>query len=171
MGDMRNFRFRRKFDAAFNLINSFRHLTTGRGAVSHLRCVAGALRRNGIYVLGLHLTPTSRVPASKEVWEARRGSLSLKSCMWTIDRDLRQRKERLGFSYTVRMPSRQFRVASELVFRTYTVNQFTRMIRNSGVFETTAVYDFGFKGEQKLGPDTEDAVVVLRKRTRYHELP
>jgi hypothetical protein len=43
VGDMADFRLARKVDAAFNPINSFRHLATERAAESHLRCVAAAL--------------------------------------------------------------------------------------------------------------------------------
>ena len=39
VGDMTDFRLRRRVDAAFNTINSFRHLGSERTAEDHLRCV------------------------------------------------------------------------------------------------------------------------------------
>ena len=57
VGDMSDFRLRRKVDAAFNTINSFRHLPSETAAENHLKCMAAALAKGGIYVLGLHLTP------------------------------------------------------------------------------------------------------------------
>ena len=57
VGDMTDFKLKRKADAAFNTINSFRHLTTGKQAQDHMQCMAGCLAKGGIYVLGLHLTP------------------------------------------------------------------------------------------------------------------
>ncbi len=58
VADMADFRVRKKFDAAYNMINSFRHLPTEEAAEAHLRCTARALAKGGLYVLGLHLTPT-----------------------------------------------------------------------------------------------------------------
>ncbi len=58
VGDMADFRLPKKVDAAFNLINSFRHLPNEQSATAHLQCVARALRKGGLYLLGLHLTPT-----------------------------------------------------------------------------------------------------------------
>jgi SAM-dependent methyltransferase len=42
VGDMADFRLRRKMDASFNMINSFRHLTKEAEAEAHLRCMARA---------------------------------------------------------------------------------------------------------------------------------
>ena len=58
VGDMADFRLPRKVDAAYNPINSFRHLPDEETAAAHLECIAAALAKGGIYVLGLHLTPT-----------------------------------------------------------------------------------------------------------------
>src|SRR5690606_26456636 len=57
VGDMCDFRPSKPVEAAFNTINSFRHLATQGQAERHLRSVAASLRPGGIYVLGLHLTP------------------------------------------------------------------------------------------------------------------
>ena len=82
VGDMADFRLRRKVDAAFSTINSFRHLATERAAEDHLRCVAGALGKGGLYVLGFHLTPTREPTCDEESWSARRGNLAVCSRMW-----------------------------------------------------------------------------------------
>src|SRR6056297_2451249 len=62
VGDMSDFRLPRPVHGAFNTINSFRHLLDELLAVRHLESVARALRRGGIYILGLHLTPTRGEP-------------------------------------------------------------------------------------------------------------
>ena len=53
---MSDFRLRRKADAAFNTINSFRHLDNENAARNHLGCVAAALAR------GLLALAPARVP-------------------------------------------------------------------------------------------------------------
>ena len=88
VGDMCDFTMRQDpIDAAFNTINSFRHLATEKQARQHLECVVHALRPGGIYVLGLHLTPTTGTPIEEESWSARRGNLAVLSRMWVTDRE------------------------------------------------------------------------------------
>lgn len=166
VGDMSDFRLRAPVDGAFNLINSFRHLTSGRAAKAHLRCVAEALRTGGIYVLGLHLTPTVGAPMEEESWSARRGSLEVATHMWTRERDSRRRLERVGFRYDIATPSRRLRVEDELVFRTYTAAQLLRLVREETRFELAEIYDFGYDVDEPSGlsAETEDAILVLRKR-------
>jgi SAM-dependent methyltransferase len=166
IGDMSDFRLKRKVDAAFNMINSFRHLTSGSQAQGHLRCVARALAKGGLYVLGIHLTPTVGRPMGEESWSARRGNLCVNTHMWTVKRDLRRREEWFHMTYDVWTPTKSFRVADEIVFRTYTAPQFQQLLRSVPQLETVAVYDFHYEFDQpiRLGPSNEDAVFVLRKR-------
>ena len=96
VADMSDFRPKRKWDLAFNTINSFRHLTTPEAAVNHLRCMAEGTRKGGLYLVGLHLSPTTADPCQEESWSARRGHLSVLTRMWTVERNLEQRFERFG---------------------------------------------------------------------------
>ena len=60
VGDMADFTVKKKVDAAFNMINTFRHLPTEKLAEAHLHCVAESLNKGGLYFLGLHLTQSIR---------------------------------------------------------------------------------------------------------------
>ena len=166
VGDMANFSTKRPIDVAFNTINSFRHLATERQAKSHLECVAGALRRGGIYVLGLHLTPTVVEPMQEESWSARRGNLAVLSRLWVTACDRRKRQERVGMSFDVYTPSKQFRIEDQVTFRTYSAGQMDQLLASIAEFEVTAVYDFSYDMDRsiEIGPETEDVVYVLRKR-------
>jgi SAM-dependent methyltransferase len=166
VGDMADFTTKQPVDAAFNTINSFRHLATERQAKSHLECVVNALRPGGIYVLGLHLTPTVVEPMQEESWSARRGNLAVLSKLWVTECDRRQRRERVGMSFDVYTPSEQFRIEDQVTFRTYSAGQMDRLLGSIAGFEVTAVYDFGYDMNRPLeiGPETEDVVYVLRKR-------
>lgn len=165
IGDMADFRVRKKYDAAFNTINSFRHLTTGPQAEAHLRCMAGALRRGGIYILGLHLTPLKGAPMDEESWYARRGHLQVNTWMHTIDRDMKRRLERFRMHYDVYTPTRQFRMMDEIEFRTYTSVQFDRMIRQIPEFRVLETYDFVYDIDQpiEVNATTEDVVYILQR--------
>lgn len=166
VGDMADFRLPRKVDAAFNTINTFRHLATDEQAENHLRCVADALSKGGLYLLGLHLTPTYGAVGDTEIWSARKGSLEIDSKMWTVSVDRRRRKERVGFQFDVSTPSRQFRLADEFDFRTYTIAQFRALLQRVPSLEVVETYDFAYKIKEPIQVDerTEDVVWVLRKR-------
>jgi SAM-dependent methyltransferase len=166
VGDMADFRLRRKVDAAFNTINTFRHLASEAAAESHLRCVAAALARGGLYLLGFHLTPRRPRAGDSECWSARRGHLQVNSSMWSIDIDRRRREERVGFAFDIYTPRKQYRLEDELRFRTYTAGEFDALLARVPELETVATYDFTYDVDRpiRVSGTTEDVVYVLRKR-------
>lgn len=165
VGDMADFTLRRKVDAAFNMINSFRHLPTEETAHSHLKCVAATLAKGGLYALGLHLTPTRSTPIEQEAWSARRGNLSVNSFMWTKKRDPRRRDETLGMTFDVYTPTKHFRIEDEMHYRIYTRPQMNRLLQSVPELEIAETYDFCYEIDQpvRINDTTEDVVYVLRK--------
>lgn len=166
VGDMTDFKLPRPVDAVFNTINSFRHLQTERQAVAHLRCVANVLRGGGVYVLGLHLSPTLGETTQHEAWSSRRGHLVVNARLWLMDRDLRRREERYRMTFDVHTPTRSFRLADEIRFRTYTASQLARLLAAVPEFNVEAAYDFKYDTNSpiRIGPETEDVVLVLKKK-------
>lgn len=166
VGDMSDFRLRRKVDAAFNMINSFRHLATEQAAESHLRCVADSLHKGGLYLLGLHLTPTRCEPIDQESWSARRGHLQVNSFMWTKKRDRRNRDETLGMTFDIHTPTRHFRIEDEMHYRMYTLPQMNRLLAGVPELEIAETYDFCYEigHPVRVNAATEDVVYVLRKK-------
>ena len=167
VGDMTKFRLGDQVDAAFNMINSFRHLLDEQQARSHLRCVAQGLRTGGIYVLGLHLTPTLVEPMGEESWSARRGHLCVNTHLQTTDRDLAKRREEFTMTYDVYTPTRGFRIQDSVVFRTYTVDQIKHLIGAVKELKHIETYDFAYDMQHpiSLTGDAEDIVLVLRKQS------
>src|SRR6266581_2667800 len=66
--EMSDFRLSRRVDAAYCVVNTFRHLLTEQAARGHLECIAGSLRPGGIYVLGMHLLPLNVDERKAERW-------------------------------------------------------------------------------------------------------
>ncbi len=165
VGDMSDFRVRRKFHAAFNMINSFRHLPTETAAENHLRCMADAIGKGGLYVLGLHLTPTNGPRIEQEEWAARRGNLAVISRLWSEELNLKKRNERVGMTFDVWTPSRQFRLVDETNYRTYTWPQFRKLLSRSPEWEIVATYDFSYEIDEPITirGETEDVVFVLKR--------
>ena len=166
VGDMSDFVLSRKADAAFNLINGFRHLVSESLAESHLKSVASNLAKGGLYVLGLHLIPTRGNRMLAEKWSARRGRLSVVSHMWPKRLNLRKRQEVCGMSFDVSTTRSQIRIEDELILRTYTARQMQLLLNKTPQLEVAATYDFTYRTIYPIliGPETEDVVYVLRKR-------
>ena len=166
VGDMADFRLPKPVDAAFNTINSFRHLMTEEQAVSHLGCVSESLRKGGLYILGLHLAPTEGQPMDEESWSARRGHLGINTHLKTFDLDLRRRIERCRMTMDVYTPTRCFQIVDDLLFRTYTRQQLARLLAQVPRLDWVETFDFSYRINSpiEIGPDTQDVVLVLRKR-------
>ncbi len=163
--DMADFRQRRKWDVAFNTINSFRHLDSEAAAHGHLQSMAACIRPGGLYLLGLHLTPTAVAPSETESWSARRGHLAINTHMWPRGRDRRKRVERFGIRFDVHTPTRSFRIEDELVLRSYTAAQMRRLLKASPQWDVVETFDFGYDIEQPIEIDgaVEDVVYVLKR--------
>ena len=166
VGDMADFRLERRVDAAFNMINSFRHLQSEEQARAHLRCMADALRPGGLYILGLHLTPTGVEPIEEESWSATRGNLTVLSRIWVIAHRRRLRQELVGMSYDIYTPTKQFRIVDQSIFRIYTRKQMLTLLEQTGQFDVTSIYDFTYdiRHPIQLDAESEDSVFVLRKK-------
>lgn len=163
VGDMCDFACPKPWDAAFNTINSFRHLTSDEQAVAHLSSMAGCLRPGGIYVLGFHLTPTACEPQENESWTHRRGHLQVNASMWLVERDESKRSETFALVFDVYTPSRQFRIQDQFEFRTYTVAQFAEVLSQVPEFELVETFDFAYDQPILLNECTEDTVYILKR--------
>lgn len=166
VADMANFRLKKPADAAFNLINSFRHLPDERSAEAHLRCLADGLAPGGVYLLGLHLTPAGEQVCTRETWSAKRGRVSARSTMWSAGVNRQRRQERVGMKVRVLAGGKRFAFDDEMIFRTYTAPQMRALLATEPRLELIATHDFGYDLDEPLEIDsrTEDVIYVLRKR-------
>lgn len=166
VGDMTDFQLGQPADAAFNTINSFRHLNSHHAAVKHLKCMADALRSGGLYVMGLHLTPTAVPPSEDESWIAARKDLQVNTRMWLTERNLAERFESFAIHFEVYTPEKFIRIEDELIFRTYTAPEFHELLDEVPEFEIASVHDFAYNIEMPVEVDdrSEDVVYVLRKK-------
>ena len=83
--DLNGFEVRRKSNVAICMNGSFQHLLTIEDVVGHLRCVARALTKKGLYLVSLP-APQSFVASPpghiKSQWSARRGHIKME-VNWT----------------------------------------------------------------------------------------
>lgn len=165
VGDMADFTVKKKFDAAYNLINTFRHLPSEATAEAHFRCVADALNKGGLYLLGLHLIPKTPQKCTSETWSAKRGPLSVVSNLWSIETNLKKRVERIGVTYDVSTPARTFRIEDETAFRTYTAEQMYDLISTEPRLRLVETFDFRHDIDWpiEITADTEDVIYLLKR--------
>lgn len=166
VGNMADFKLKKKVDASFNMINTFRHLNNEADAVAHLKCMAEATNKGGLYLLGLHLIPTSPDRVEEEAWNARRGNLSVNTFMWSKSIDTKKRAEYLGLTIDVYTPTKHITIEDEMVYRTYSAKQMHALLEKAPEFEVVTTYDFAYNLDEpiEVDGDTEDVVYVLRKR-------
>src|SRR5438093_10871463 len=77
VGDMTNFRLRRPVDAAICMQDSQGHLLTNEQLLTHLKCVARAVRPGGLYVFDRYMASSWTDPARSWSWSRRRGGLTV----------------------------------------------------------------------------------------------
>lgn len=167
LGDMSNFKLSRKVDASFNTINSFRHLLEEDQTVGHLQCMANALAKGGLYVLGLHVIPKeSEDRIEEEAWNARRGNLSVNTFMWSKGIDEEKRWEYLGLKIDVWTPTKHEEIEDEMIYRTYSRHQMDELLAKVPALECVETYDFAYDFDAPIEVDdkTEDVVYILRKK-------
>jgi SAM-dependent methyltransferase len=164
--DMADFQLAPPVDAAFNTLNTFRHLTSERAARTHLESVTRSLRPGGIYILGFNLMPPDLNDPGGERWQARHASTGVSVSVRLLDLDRRRRRELLRFSLRVRNRTRELKLRSDYPLRIYTAAQFRRLLEALPALELCDVYDFGYEIDRPLELSDElcDAVFILRKR-------
>lgn len=167
VGDMSDYTVKKKFHAAFNMINSFRHLTTEKQAEGHFRCTADAIVKGGLFILGMHLNPADVGDdyEAEEEWSARRGHLQVNTRLWSMNYNPKTRTEQIGFQYDVYTPSKQFRIEDTTTFRCYTKKHMDKLIAKFPEWELVETFDFHYDIDDPVtvDGDTEDVVYILRR--------
>ncbi len=160
-GDMASFVPKRKYDFAFNLLSTFRHLLNERDALSHLRATEAALNPGGIFVLGLDLAAYGEDLPDEETWNARYLGRTLTHVMMTLPAAPRRRRERVINFVTVPEKGRTRVIESAYDLRSYDAGQLAALILRTG-FSLAACYGYDGKPASLCGEERA-LWVVLKK--------
>jgi len=164
-GDMAHFHVKDKsYDGAFCTVDTFRHLLSEKQAKQHLIKVSQALKKNGVYVLGLHLIPETKVIDKVTRWTARRGRLTVKTTMTMLELDKKKRRETL--KVVLNTSSEKENYTSIYQLRTYTLKQVIKLLKETSVFEIVNTYNeyYDLSNPVTLNSKSEYAVLLLRKK-------
>ncbi|MFY9253680.1 MAG: class I SAM-dependent methyltransferase [Fuerstiella sp.] len=166
-GDMKDLLPDTKFDLAFCLVNTFRHLLTEEDAIQHLTNVASMLSEGGLYIIGMHLLPPDADEEDEEEWSITEGDTTIDMQLVVEGCDRTTRLETLQFKMTV------LNAAGEEIgeynsgyrMRTYEAAHMVSLLAKVPAFELLDVYDFWYDLEEplELSDELGDTVFVLRK--------
>jgi SAM-dependent methyltransferase len=165
VGDMTDFRLARVVDAAICMQDSQGHLLTNEALLRHLRCVAAALRRGGLYVFDRYMASSWTNPARSWSWSKRRGRLIVRasfSALNDVNPVTQVFREKMTLEAIENGHRRIYRQshASRMVFP----QELRTLVELAGGFEFVQWF-FGFKAHQILERARHPLlmVVVLRK--------
>ena len=120
------------FDVAFCPVNSLRHLRDDRAVLAHFEQIAGLLASGGVYLVGLDLHDSDHVP-DEDVWESARGRLRVRQVVQYLPPEGRERVEQVIISMVVMRPrGTEYRNAA-YPLRTYTEEQWSRLVGRSAL--------------------------------------
>jgi SAM-dependent methyltransferase len=166
VGDMTNFRLAQPVDAAICMQDSQGHLLTNEQLLGHLRSVARALRRGGVYVFDRYMASSWTNPARSWSWSRRRGRVIVRasfSALHDVDPVSQVFRERMTLEAVENGSRRVYRQVhrSRMVFP----QELRALVELAGGFEFVQWF-FGFKPHQVLERSKHPLlmVVVLRKK-------
>lgn len=165
IGDMTDFRLARPADAAICMQDSQGHLLTNEQVLAHLRCVARALRRGGLYIFDRYMASSWTDPARRWSWSRRRGRLVVRasfSALHEVNPVTQVFRERMTLEAVENGTRRVYRQThlSRMVFP----QELRALVELAGGFQFVQWF-FGFKPHQVLERSRHPLlmVVVLRK--------
>ena|SRR2546430_1525380 len=164
--EMSNFRLRRPVDAAYCVVNTFRHLLTEQAARAHLECIASSVRPGGIYILGLRVLPSDVDQEDIQLWTGWRGATKVTVRLRALRVDFRRRIENVRVCLLVCRRSNELHLQHQFQLRTYTARQFRRLLGSTPSLELCEVYDFRYDIDHPFAANNEMdySVFVLRRR-------
>ncbi|MDA1013060.1 MAG: class I SAM-dependent methyltransferase [Planctomycetota bacterium] len=166
LGDMTDVCITPPVDAAYNMLNTFRHLTSETTARSHLECISNSLVTGGLFVLGFHLLPPDAELECREQWSARHGSTRVTGTLRVLSTDRRKRIEVIRFGLRVRNGAKDLKLRSDYQLRIYTARQVRNLLKSVPSLRLLDVYDFLYEIDEplKLTDELGDAVFILQKQ-------
>ncbi len=163
--NMTNFKIYNKYDGIYCTVDTFRHLLSENDAKRHMLCVKNALKKNGIYILGLHLISEEKKIDKVTQWTAKRGRLTVKTIMSMIKLDKVRRRETLEVKLRIKTNTHNDSFTSIYQLRTYTLAQLKKILKNVPELEIESVYNeyYDLSNPITLNPGVDYAVILLRK--------
>lgn len=142
--DMRDFDQGRRlgrFDFAFNLINTVRHLSSDGAMRQHFAAVARVLKPGGVYAVGISLAAYGLEPETEDTWVGKQRGVTVTQVVQYIPPTARRgeagRVERVLSHLTIRSgrgkSAREEHRDSTYALRSYGLEQWRALVENSAL--------------------------------------
>ncbi|MFW9949070.1 MAG: class I SAM-dependent methyltransferase, partial [Candidatus Thorarchaeota archaeon] len=156
IGNMSNFGFEQKFDAAFVCINSLGYLTSNHDIISHFKSMNTVLNQGAIYIVEIscRCNDINNERKVDETWHIKEDQVEI-DLKWAIKGyDIDKRLRIVDFKMSVNDNGKQIVIEEEHELRLWIFEEFREFIRLGG-FEIVGIfnqnYDFISDQEQITG--------------------
>ena len=145
IGDMKSARFKTKFDAAINSINSLGYLLSDDDILAHFCNTGESLKSKGIYIVHLACAWDKLGPHEEKGWTLEREGIRIKT-IWDIEKEDKQKK----ISYQVcKMEignhNKHIVLEDYHTLRLWLFEDLKSLIRESGKFRLETIYNEKYK--------------------------
>jgi hypothetical protein len=163
---MESFRLPGRFELAHCFVSTFKYLLDEESARDHLKCVAQALAKGGLYVLGFHLSEYGLPGLDRERWIGRRDGVKVVCNIQSWPPVRSTRREKVRSRLVVEEAGRVRRTETTWEFRTYDAIEAKRLLRSVPELEHLATYDFHYDWShpRRIDDGQLDTVLILRRR-------
>lgn len=135
---------RGRVDAAFNLINTIRHLPSDRAMLAHLLEIRRVLAPGGVYLVGISLSAYGLEFPSEDVWRGRRGRVDVRQVVqFEPPATARSRVERVYSHLVIRRGGREEHRDAAYSLRCYSERQWRGVLGRAGLSVRAVVDDRG----------------------------
>lgn len=125
-------RIERPVTFAINPINTIRHLETDEQMLTHFEQMARVLAAGAVYCVGLSISLYGHEQPSEDVWQGRRGRCAVTQVVQYLP-PTQGRMERVISHLTIASPRGEEHRESSYVLRTYSLDEWTRLIEQSAL--------------------------------------
>lgn len=135
VGDMASFAagVPRPIHAAYNLINTLRHLGTDDDMLAHFRDIASVLAPGGVYIVGISTTIYGCEMPSEDVWTGARGPCRVTQTANYLPPEDDSRTETVISHLHIERPTGDEHRDSRYTLRTYSLDEWTTLIGRSAL--------------------------------------
>jgi len=139
--DMRKAKFKTKFDAAINMINTLGYLLSDDDILAHFRNTGESLRSGGIYIIQLACAWDKLKVKEDDRWTIERNGLRVKT-IWEIERQDREKKVSYQIcKMDIDDQGKHIVLEDHHTLRLWYFADLGSLIHKSGKFKLEAIYD------------------------------
>lgn len=163
VADMQSFAsdVRHPIDAAYNLINTIRHLESDTAMLEHFDEIARSLTDDGVYIVGLSTTVYGVEMPSEDIWHGARGPCRVTQVANYLPPEDDSRTETVLSHLHIQRPNGDEHRDSTYALRTYSLDEWTSLVDKSSLTISRVTDE---DGEDVDPPALGYAWYVLTKR-------